>query len=103
MDIDYALVWNFVDVDGRPRQLRFRRDDDPHSDADMLCGTGQLIAVIADPHRADAGDTVAISRPGVAYTDVDAALEGWQSWAMITEGTVNLAEIRRRVRAAGLD
>jgi hypothetical protein len=29
MDIDYALVWNFFDLDGRPRQLRFRRDDDP--------------------------------------------------------------------------
>jgi hypothetical protein len=39
----------------------------------------------------------------VAYTDVDAALDGWQSWAMITEDTVNLAEIRRRVCAAGLD
>jgi hypothetical protein len=39
----------------------------------------------------------------VAYTDVEAALDGWQGWAMITEDTVNLAEIRRRVHASGLD
>jgi hypothetical protein len=103
MDIDYALVWNFVDLDGRPRQLRFRRDDDPQRNTDVLSGTGQLIAVITDPQRPDRGDTVAISRPGVAYADVDAALDGWQDWAMITEDTVNLAEIRRRVHAAGLD
>jgi hypothetical protein len=103
MDIDYALMWNFVDLDGRPRQLRFRRDDDPQRATDILCGTGQLIAVITDPQRPDRGDTVAISRPGVAYTDVEQALDGWQGWAMITEDTVNLAEIRRRVHAAGLD
>jgi hypothetical protein len=67
MDIDYALICNFVDLDGPPRQLRFRRDDDPRTAADVLCGTGQLVAVI-------------------------------------TEGTVNLVEIHRRVQAAaGLD
>jgi hypothetical protein len=92
-----------VQYSGAPRQLRFRRDDDPQRATDVLCGTGQLIAVITDPQRPDRGDTVAISRPGVAYTDIEAALDGWQSWAMITEDTVNLAEIRRRVHAAGLD
>jgi hypothetical protein len=40
MDIDYALMWNFVDLDGRPRQLRFRRDADPKADTDVLCGSG---------------------------------------------------------------
>jgi hypothetical protein len=84
MDIDYALVWNFVDLDGRPRQLRFRRDDDPHAATDILRGTGQLIAVITDPQRPDRGDTIAVSRPGVAYTDVEQVLDGWQSLAMIT-------------------
>jgi hypothetical protein len=103
MDIDYAHAWNLVDLDGRSRQLRFRRDDDPQRATDVLCGTGQLIAVIADPQRPDRGDTVAITRPSVAYTDVDAALDGWQSWAMITEDAVNLAELRRRLHAAGLD
>jgi hypothetical protein len=103
MDIDYALVWNFVDLDGRPHQLRFRRDDDPKHDADVLSGTGQLIAVIADPQRPDRGDTFAISRPAVSHAAAEQALDGWQSWAMITEDTVNLAEIRRRIHAAGLD
>jgi hypothetical protein len=103
MDIDYALMWNFVDLDGRPRQLRFRRDDGPQADADVLDGTGQLIAVIADPHRPDAGDAVAISRPGISYAAVEHALDEWRDWAMITEDTVNLAEIRRRIHAAGLD
>ena len=45
----------------------------------------------------------AISRPGVDYADIDAALSGWQNWAMITDNTVNLAEIRRRITAAGLN
>jgi hypothetical protein len=94
---------DFVDLDGRPRQRRFCRDDGPPRATDVLCGTGQLIAVIADPQRPDEGDTVAIRRPGVDYTDVDAALGGWQSCAMITEDTVNLAEIRRRVHTAGLE
>ena len=39
----------------------------------------------------------------MAYTDIEQALDGWQGWAMITGNTVNLAEIRRRVAAAGLD
>ena len=100
MDIDYALMWNFVDVDGRPRQLRFRHDS--ADAADVSAGTGQLIAIIADPQRADRGDAVAISRPGVAFADVENVLDGWQSWAMIGANTVNLAEIRRRINAAGL-
>jgi sugar phosphate isomerase/epimerase len=37
------------------------------------------------------------------HTDIDAALHGWQDWAMIGDGAVNLAEIRRRIRAAGPD
>jgi hypothetical protein len=39
----------------------------------------------------------------VAYPAVEQVLDGWQNWAMITDDTVNLAEIRRRVHAAGLD
>jgi hypothetical protein len=103
VDIDYALAWNFVDIDGRPRQLRFRRDNSSRPDFDVLTGTGQLIAIIADPHRRDHGDTVAISRPGVDFAAVEAALAGWQNWAMLDADTVNLSEIRRRVSTAGLD
>jgi hypothetical protein len=103
VDIDYALAWNFFDFDGRPRQLRFRRDDQETAGFDVLTGTGQLVAVIDDPQRLDRGDTVAISRPGVDFAAVEDALAGWQSWAMIGENTVNLAEIRRRISTAGLD
>lgn len=101
MDIDYALAWQFVDLDGRPRRLRFRRDDTEADD--VLSGTGQLIAVIADPHRADHDDTIAISRTGVDFADIEHALAGWHDWAMLGEEAVNLAEIQRRIRTAGLD
>ena len=97
MDIDYALGWQFIDDrDGRPLQLRFRTDvtDDT---------TGQLIAAVADGHRRDNHDVVPITRPRVTQTEVDAALDGWQTWARITDETINLAEIRRRIHAAGLD
>jgi hypothetical protein len=101
MDIDYALAWQFVDLDGRPRRLRFRRDDTEA--ADVLSGTGQLIAIIADPHRPDHDDTLAISRAGVEFSAIEQALEGWRDWATLGETAVNLAEIQRRIHAAGLD
>lgn len=98
MDIDFALAWDFVDLDGRPRQLRFRTE----SPGD----TGQLVAVIADPHRPDAGDTVALTRSDVTFADVEAALDGWQQWATLADDNgpryLSLAEIRRRLAAAGL-
>lgn len=104
MDIDYGLALDFIDDhDGRPLQLRFRRNWAPAGAADTFDGTGQLIAVVADAGRADNGDIVTISRPGVAHADVDAALDGWEDWAALTADTVNLAQIRRRIHAAGLD
>jgi hypothetical protein len=101
MDIDYALAWQFVDLDGRPRRLRFRRDDTDSDD--VLSGSGQLIAVIADPRRTDHDDTIAISRPGVEFANVERALEGWQHWAMLADEAINLTEIQRRIQAADLD
>jgi hypothetical protein len=99
-EIDFALNWEFIDPeDGCPRQLRFRRTGGHH---DPFKGTGQLIAVVADGYRSDNGHTITLSRDGVAFTDVDQALDGWDHWAMITDTTVNLAEIRRRIHAAGL-
>jgi hypothetical protein len=59
--------------------------------------------VVADADRADNGDIVAISRPNVRRADVEAALDGWETWAELTTETVNLAQIRRRIHAAGLD
>ncbi|WP_246540791.1 hypothetical protein [Mycobacterium spongiae] len=94
MDIDYALAFDFLDDDGRPYQLRFRRDT-------QLPDAGQLIAVIAKS-RPDNGRTVAISRPGVTFHDVMAALEGWPTWARLSHNTVHLPAIRRRIDDAGL-
>ena len=103
MDIDFGLAYDFIDpYDGCPRQLRFRRNHAPAADPRTFDGTGQLVAVIADRNRADNGDVLPISRPGVTQDDVEAAIEGWHHWAMLTEDTVNLAEIRRRIQAAGL-
>ena len=45
---------------------------------------------------------MAISRPGVTFDAVEAALDGWQTWAMIGDYQVNLATIRRRIHAASL-
>jgi hypothetical protein len=102
-DIDYGLAWNFIDDrDGRPLQLRFRRNYAPPQSPDTFDGTGQLIGVIVDPDRTDNQDIIALSRPGILHAAVEAALDGWQDWAMLTDDTVNLAEIRRRLAAADL-
>ena len=31
------------------------------------------------------------------------ALDGWETWALLIEGAINLGQIRRRIHAAGLD
>ncbi|GAB4667492.1 hypothetical protein [Mycobacterium avium] len=108
-EIDYALAWDFIDPsDGKPRQLRFRRNLAPRNDPRVFDGTGQLVAVVADARRPDNGDEIAISRPGVLFDDVETALDGWERWATILEENngidryMNLAAIRERLRAAGL-
>ncbi|MDO2354313.1 MULTISPECIES: hypothetical protein [Mycobacterium avium complex (MAC)] len=108
-EIDYALAWDFIDpADGKPRQLRFRRNFAPRNDPRVFDGTGQLVAVVADAHRPDNGDEIAISRPGVLFDDVETALDGWERWATLFEENngidryMNLAAIRERLRAAGL-
>jgi hypothetical protein len=104
MDVDYGLALDFIDDrDGRPLQLRFRRNWAPPDSPETFDGTGQLIAEVADADRADNGNIVAISRPGVARADVEKAFDGSESWAELTPETVNLAAIRRRIHAAGLD
>ena len=102
-DIDLGLAYDFLDpADGVPRQLRFQRNWAPPGDPRVFDGTGQLVAIVDDRQRPDDGHTLALSRPGVTFADVAAALEGWETWAMLTDTEVNLAEIRRRIHAAGL-
>ncbi|MEE6140589.1 hypothetical protein SKC41_30295 [Mycobacterium sp. 050128] len=103
-DIDFALAWDFVDpADGKPCQLRFRRNFAPRNDPRIFDGTGQLVAVVADGYRSDNGDEIAISRPGVLFDDVDAALVGWHDWATLLiadngiDRIINLAVIRDRI------
>jgi hypothetical protein len=104
MDIDYGLALDFIDdQDGRPLQLRFRRNWAPADSPETFDGTGQLIAVVIDAGRPDNGDIVAISRPNASRADIERALDGWETWAELTPQTVNLAQIRRRIHAAGLD
>ena len=108
-EIDYALAWDFVDpADGKPRQLRFRRNLAPRNDPRVFDGTGQLVAVVADRHRSDNGDQIAISRPDVLFDDVESALVGWQDWATLyiadngIDRIINLALIRDRIADKGL-
>jgi hypothetical protein len=107
-EIDYALSWDFIDANGKPRQLRFRRNYAGADDPRIFDGSGQLIAVIVDGDRDDNGDEIAISAPNVRRCDVDAALKGWQDWATLyvaddrIDRVMNLGEIQRRIQHAGL-
>lgn len=102
-DVDFGLAYDFIDpADGRPRQLRFQRNWAPPGDPRVFDGTGQLIAVVCADRHPDNGHTIAISSPGVGLDDIHTALDGWETWAMITDTEVNLAEIRRRINDAGL-
>lgn len=108
-DIDFALAWDFIDPDdGKPRQLRFRRNYAPPGDKRVFDGTGQLYAAVADGARNDNGDEVPISRDGVSFEAVETALDGWEDWATLhvhhngIDRWMNLALIRQRINAAGL-
>jgi hypothetical protein len=106
VEIDFGEAWDFLDDAGRPRHLRFRRNLAPPGDARIFAETGQLVAVIGDQGRPDNSDEVAVSRPDVSYSAIEAALEGWEDWAMVLDaGTycwISLAQIQRRVNEAGL-
>jgi hypothetical protein len=106
MEIDYGDAWDFVDDDGKPYKLRFRRNPAPRKDPRIFDGTGQLIAVVADVNRPDNHAEIPISRPNVLQADVERVLDGWEQWAAVIDtGTyclINLARIRSRIHAAGL-
>jgi hypothetical protein len=107
MEIDYGDAWDFVDDDGRPFKLRFRRNAAPRHDARIFDGTGQLIAVVADSERPDNQYEVGISRPNVSQAEVENAIDGWEEWATVIDAVtyrlLSLARIRGRIHAAGLD
>lgn len=64
--------------------------------------------MVADGHRSDNGDEIAISQPGALSDDVEAALIFWEDWATLCiadngiDRTINLARIRDRIQAKGL-
>ncbi|MCC9186700.1 hypothetical protein [Mycolicibacterium mageritense] len=100
-DIDYGgpkLV--FLDTDRRPYTLRFRIDIEASVSAGHT--TGQLIATITNTRRHDHGHTQDISRPAVAFDDIERALTGWLIWARTSSTTADLAKIRHRIAESGL-
>lgn len=106
-EIDYGLTWEFIDHDGRPRQMRFRRSLAKNRRRRSFNTRGQLIAVIDDLSRPDYGHEVPLTRPDVLQVDVDHALQGWPEWAMLfapnaIERYISLVQIRRRLQAADL-
>ena len=108
VDKDYAAASIFIDADGRPRHLRFRMNFAPKGDPRTFDGTGQLVAAIADADRPDNFHEIPISRPNVNGDDVDAAIEGWEDWALLHSENngidcwISLDAIQARINAAGL-
>ncbi|AGZ54680.1 hypothetical protein MYCOZU1_05836 (plasmid) [Mycobacterium intracellulare subsp. chimaera] len=97
-DIDYCQGWYFIDpADGKRRKMRFRQTVD---------GIGQLVAVVAKAYDRENGDEIAITRPEVQISEVEAAINGFENWASHyvspIKRSVDLALIRDRIRAAGL-
>jgi hypothetical protein len=105
-ELDYGLSCEFWDVLGRPLQMRFRRDYAPGDSSEVFADTGQLIGIVSDPGRGDFGETVPLTRAGVARPAVEAVLEGWLDWAAIDPNEfcpkISLPEIARRLQDAGL-
>lgn len=110
-DMDYRRSLDFIDpADGKRRKMRFRFDEPnvmPRKSARTIGGIGQLIAVVDEAYNPENGDEIAISRPGVLFDEVEAAIEGWENWATRyvgpgTKRAADLALIRDRIRAAGL-
>jgi hypothetical protein len=87
VDKDYALAWQFVDSEGKPRQMRFRMNFAPAGDPRIFDGTGQLVATIADANRPDNLHEIPLSRPHVNEDDVDTAIDGWEDWHCCTRRT----------------
>lgn len=102
--IDYALAFDFIDPElpTTPYRLEFRYPYKAGEDPSPRVSNpiGQLVAVVKSryPSR-DA--VVPVSRSHVHFNDVEAAVDA-DNWPHI-QGGIDLAEIRRRIQAAGLD
>jgi hypothetical protein len=103
--IDYALAYDFIDP-AEPTtgyRLEFRYEYRPGQDPrpSVANPSGQLVAAVKGRHRRGA-NIIAISRPGVSFNQVEAAV-GSEHWPWHAPNKIDLAQIRARIRAAGLD
>jgi hypothetical protein len=103
-EIDYTLAYQFLEptIPKLKFQLRFRANDIAIGDPSLSNPAGQLIATVVDPGHPDNGLHIPISRLDVLFNDVEAAVDR-DHWPFLAPHKVNLAEIRRRIRNAGLD
>jgi hypothetical protein len=75
-DIDFGLAYEFVDPsDGVPSRVSVRTPTP--GDPRIFDSTGQLVATVADGHRADNGHELPISRPDVQLADIQLPNDGW--------------------------
>ena len=101
--IDYALAYDFVDPADTtiPYRLEFqhphRDGEDPHPR--LSDPVGQLRAVVRGSHP-QRGTVSVLTRAGVHYNEVQAAIGPWPWHA---PHKIDLAQIRARIHAAGLD
>lgn len=102
-EIDYALAYDFI-IPTQPNvnwQLRFSLEQITTGSPWHTNPTGQLIAVVVNYGHANNGYTIAVSRPGIHFIDAEKAVNA-DCWPLLAPYKINLAEIRRRVVAAGL-
>ena len=102
--IDYALAYDFVDPanPANAYRLEFRYPYRPGEDpmAPRSNPVGQLVATVKG-RPPQGGTRIPISRSGVHFNAVEAAVDR-EHWPFDHDGNINLAEIRSRIRGAGL-
>jgi len=106
-EIDYALAWDFIDpADAKPASCGSGGTSPPQRPAHLRrARTTRRRGCRRTSQRQR--DEIAISRPGISFDDVEAALAGWKDWATLRiadngiDRTINLARIRDRIRAKG--
>ena len=105
LTIDYALAYDFIDppVPSIAYRLEFRypyrAGEDPLPS--VANPAGQLVAA-AKGRDARRGNVIALTRPGVHFTIVEAAVDP-KNWPWHTPNKIDLAQIRGRIHAAGPD
>jgi hypothetical protein len=100
--IEFALAYDFVDPADTSilHRLEFRHDDDlGATDPHLVNPVGQLWAVVRGFHPLR-GTALPVSRDGVRYNDVVAAIG--RVWPWRGGYQIDLAQIRDRLHQAGL-